>query len=318
MLITENMNNIYKIFKNFIMNFILYMSKHKLLAEGTGAAYDKSLMRQKHIADNKKRKTNENKNYGYWADLARAMHIKYKVFSLGLIQKSIFDYNSGEEELYRSYVEGQCRIYEQISKLGDDREPSEKLRAVYNDIRKKRHVLAWLEHRRWTAFTRTMGYQYTSGFKKNLQLNGTHKNMELKLHPCLVEAKVPSLIDQENYMLELSGELFAEYPADFDADKLSREEMISELESKKEFLLSQNETAFRIQEKKLDLLDDLTVEWSKEAVRVSIINIDNAIKTLKTSESADVDKESRTAFLRAWQGTDRYDFKIYDYYTYDF
>ena len=68
---------------------------------------------------------------------------------------------------------------------------SDKYKAEGIDVLKL-NLLAWLEHRRWTAFTRTRGYRYTAEINKNLELNGTnHKNMELKLHPCLIEAKKP-------------------------------------------------------------------------------------------------------------------------------
>ena len=67
----------------------------------------------------------------------------------------------------------------------------------YPDVLNK---LAWLEHRRWTAFMRTQGFRCptqdeeesyiasldddTVGDGKN---KGKHKNLELKLHPCIVE-----------------------------------------------------------------------------------------------------------------------------------
>ncbi|MBR5947684.1 MAG: hypothetical protein IKZ82_03405 [Clostridia bacterium] len=62
------------------------------------------------------------------------------------------------------------------------------------------HRLAWLEHRRWTAFMRTEGFtcpeiaEETSYIAQlcddtlNTGCNlGKHKNIELKLHPCIVE-----------------------------------------------------------------------------------------------------------------------------------
>lgn len=297
----------------------VYMSKSKLLAEGTGAAYDKAQMRQRHIDDNKKRKDNENRNYSYWADLARAMHIKYKVFSLGLIKKSIFDYNSDEADLHKSYVEGQCDLYKQIALAESSEELSDELKAVYNDVQSKKHILAWLEHRRWTAFTRTMGYQYTGEFKKNLQLNGeSHKNMELKLHPCLVEAKKPMLWGENVYLQEQLQELFAEPSTDFKVDDLNRDKMISLLSRKKEYLKSRTEAASKIKTEKFDRLDKLTYEWCEEATRVSIIKIDEALSVLQKSETESVPEEIRTQFVEAWRSIGCFDFKTYDYYTFDF
>jgi hypothetical protein len=62
----------------------------------------------------------------------------------------------------------------------------------------RKHMLAWVEHRRWNAFTRTMGYQSTDALEKNLASYASHKNMPLKLHPCLVEAKMP--VKEESYI----------------------------------------------------------------------------------------------------------------------
>ena len=51
--------------------------------------------------------------------------------------------------------------------------------------------MAWLEHRRWNAFTRVKGFRGTTaydGYAREMDENGTYyKHMELKLHPCLVE-----------------------------------------------------------------------------------------------------------------------------------
>ena len=47
--------------------------------------------------------------------------------------------------------------------------------------------LQWLEHRRWCAFLRTMGYRQTNDYEKYINLTQSHKQIDLKLHPCLVE-----------------------------------------------------------------------------------------------------------------------------------
>ena len=49
------------------------------------------------------------------------------------------------------------------------------------------HRLAWLEHRRWNAFTRVMGYRHTTLYEAYRMITHSHKHMPLKLHPCLVE-----------------------------------------------------------------------------------------------------------------------------------
>ncbi|MBQ9929513.1 MAG: hypothetical protein IJO72_01855 [Oscillospiraceae bacterium] len=176
------------------------MTKSALLAIGTGKAYDNAQSQM--IVDNKKRKNDESRNYSYWADLARAMHIRYKAFSLGLIRESVFDHALTQRD-HEKYITERCRLYKQIAKKEDA--PEQELVAA----EAKKHLLAWLEHRRWTAFTRTMGYQFTAEFKKNLQLNGAnHKNMELKLHPCLVEAEKPKQDAESTYLRANLGGLF--------------------------------------------------------------------------------------------------------------
>lgn len=295
----------------------VYMSKHTLLAEGTGAAYDKAAMYQKHIADNKERKIDENKNYNYWSDLARAMHIKYKVFSLGLIKKSLFDYGVDGLGLYNDYIEQQFNIYKQIALAQSPEDLEDKLLPIYADFQLKRHMLAWLEHRRWIAFTRTMGYRYTSEFKKNLILNGkNHKNMELKLHPCLTEAKKPEMNGENIYLQEQLQSLFVEPLSNFKVDNLELTEMISLLCERKECLLTRLNAVLKIDKQKLDLLDKLTCEWCEEATRSSLVKIDEVLKTLQATEF--VSKEIKNMFLAAWNGVYCYDFKKYDYYEFDF
>ncbi len=193
------------------------MSKSEILAKGTGKAYTHAQRMQSHIADNKKRKKDENRNYSYWADQARAMHIRYKAFSLGLIQKSVFDLYVGKPESHEAYIVQQCALYKQITKA--DKKVAEEILAAAES---KRHLLAWLEHRRWTAFTRTMGYQFTGEFRKNLYLNGeNHKNMELKLHPCLVEAAKPELDGKSSYLQDCVADIFTPLEIEANAEMLN-------------------------------------------------------------------------------------------------
>lgn len=305
----------------------VYMDKHKLFAEGIGAAYGKAQMCQKHIDDNKTRSKNDNKNYNYWADLARAMHINYKVFSLGFISKSVFDYSLDDFKLHEDDIKEQCKIYWQIalSQYGII-ELADKLKLTYEDVELKKHLLAWLEHRRWTAFTRTMGYQYSGEIEKNLQLNGeSHKNMELKLHPCLIEAKKPVLYGDNNYIneswqkmfevLSLSEELKA---LNKKIENLSKEEMLSLLNKKKEHLESRSDLFSKYRNLETDLLDRLTFQWCEEATAVSISMIEEVLKSFSEIKSDAVTKEMRDEFSKAWDGIYCYDFKTYDYYKSDY
>lgn len=172
----------------------IYMSRYNLLAESVGSAYNKTQANKKLQQDNEDREVNSNSNYNYWANMARAMHIKYKVFSLGFIKSSVFDCISEQEELaHKDYVSKQCKNYIQMV-LSDPSELNDDKKHVYNDLEEKKHLLAWLEHRRWNAFTRIMGYQHASA-QSLFSVKGSQKDMELKLHSCLVEARRPSLED---------------------------------------------------------------------------------------------------------------------------
>ncbi|MBO7209034.1 MAG: hypothetical protein J6V58_04775 [Clostridia bacterium] len=100
-----------------------------------------------------------NKLYDYWADIARALHIKYKVFSAGFIDYSVFNKKeSNNKNDIESY------------KAGCDK-----------------NAMAWLEHRRWCAFMRVCGFKAPYDVDKFYETHGSHKNLDLKLHCCLTE-----------------------------------------------------------------------------------------------------------------------------------
>ena len=104
--------------------------------------------------------------YSHWANVARAIHIRYKAFCARM---TVEEYK--ENSRYKS-----------------------------NDLNKN-HRLAWLEHRRWNAFMRTRGFRCPTpkeeeryiallrGFEENEDGDneGKHKSIKLKLHPCIVE-----------------------------------------------------------------------------------------------------------------------------------
>lgn len=168
----------------------IYMSRYKLLAETICSSYNQSHIQKRLKADNDDRKKSSNDNYSYWANLARAMHIKYKAFSVGLIDQSVFDYPSDKFEEYKSYIMKQCVKYVKISSVESPQELDDEILTMYKEMQLKKHRLAWLEHRRWNAFTRTMGYQHTSA-ETLFSIKSSQKDMELKLHSCLVEARLP-------------------------------------------------------------------------------------------------------------------------------
>lgn len=162
----------------------VYMSKSRLLAEQTGLAY----MQHNSDAHKKEQNGRENKktNYNYCSDLARAMHIKYKIFSLGWIRYSLFcNPAERQEEMERLSLQYRrvCGIDKEY--LAPEDRPERK------DLDAKRELLAWLEHRRWNAFLRSIGYRHTPGEAEHT----------LKLHWCLVETSDPWASDApEDYV----------------------------------------------------------------------------------------------------------------------
>lgn len=110
--------------------------------------------------------------YTYWANLARDVHAPYKLFGLGMIQKT----SSLQKGIRRDFcVDSQSELTEI-----------------------QEHELAWIEHRRWNAFLRTQGFlcptkeQYDRYYKLYVEAGNytMHKSVPLKMHPCLVESQL--------------------------------------------------------------------------------------------------------------------------------
>ncbi|MBQ7088275.1 MAG: hypothetical protein IJN04_01355 [Clostridia bacterium] len=161
----------------------VFMSKSRVLAEQTGLAYQQRNpdAHKEEQAGREDKKT----NYNYCSDLARAMHIKYKIFSLGWIQHSLFcqpDERQTEMERLSLQYRRVCGVDKELLATEDQSER--------RDLEKKRERLAWLEHRRWNAFLRSIGYRHIAGTADHT----------LKLHWCLVEAGDPWASEEiDNY-----------------------------------------------------------------------------------------------------------------------
>lgn len=155
------------------------MTEHQVLAQEIGQAYLHARQKSEQIADNRKRATNADKEYAHWADIARAMHLKYKVFSLGWITTSVFDKDSAA---HAEGVQRACALYRGAA-IGCKNVDSQSAR----QMEENRDRLAWLEHRRWCAFTRVKGFRSTDAYAQYYDATGSYKHMSLKLHPCLRE-----------------------------------------------------------------------------------------------------------------------------------
>jgi len=117
-------------------------------------------------------------DYSHWSTLARETHVSYKVFSAGMLSKSVFDLaKDGEEKLEERRAELYKTALDKYRKkiYGEGYDAS------------LVHRLGWLEHRRWCTFMRSRGFRCTDKYPEYFKTLGNHKHMELKLHPCLVE-----------------------------------------------------------------------------------------------------------------------------------
>lgn len=158
----------------------VFMEKYDSFVDAVQDGYD-TLRKQKDRAEKHRKRRQD--DYKYQASLARAMHTKYKMYSLGLLQKSMFDFCDKKAE---SFIDEEKRI--------------EYFKNVYAEYQRMIsgeteidqnlfHKMAWLEHRRWNAFTRVMGFRGTTKYDEysNPGKVGSYKQMDIKLHPCLVE-----------------------------------------------------------------------------------------------------------------------------------
>lgn len=98
---------------------------------------------------------------------------------MNMINISLFDYPGREDK----YLEDLNNIYKAYQKKVSGEEEFENIELL--------HKMAWLEHRRWNAFTRIKGFRHTNKYDAYAVAGkqGSYKQMDIKLHPCLVECE---------------------------------------------------------------------------------------------------------------------------------
>ncbi|MBQ7974393.1 MAG: hypothetical protein IJ300_01720 [Clostridia bacterium] len=148
----------------------VFMEATKEVAEEVGKSYDSI---KQGVAENAKRKGRG--FYDYWSDIARAAHIKYKAFSAGAVTKSVFNCRDGA-----AYEKSQ-------------QEDLDNYKSMVKSSKNLAERLAWLEHRRWNAYMRICGMRCPADFTKYGKKTKEHKDLDLKLHPCIVECAVSGL-----------------------------------------------------------------------------------------------------------------------------
>lgn len=145
----------------------ILLNKYKKSAEEIHNAYLSAQGKKKRVSLYKERMEND---YKYWANLARSMHMKYKLFSLGIPYPSVFSVSEVDEAQHKTAVAKAQELVWQ--------EPHRNLELL--------HQMAWMEKRRWNAYHRTRGFRCPADYH-NYAKDCGYKQMELKLHPCLVE-----------------------------------------------------------------------------------------------------------------------------------
>lgn len=155
----------------------VFMSEITESAQASGILYTKEKA-EKESAD----------EYSYWANLVRTVHVPYKMYGIGAVNEINYKESEGFQIQYKEM-----------------------------DYREKEKELSWIEHRRWNAFLRAQGFahptpdQYNKYYahhifnignmskKQQKECVRMHKNIELKLHPCLVESSIENnLFDPNN------------------------------------------------------------------------------------------------------------------------
>lgn len=147
---------------------------------------------------------------------ARRMHLSYRLFDLGLLQKRKEETGtcawdlaeSAEEKLFRMLAFSEQaksgRIPEAASMNGQQRE-----------AKRMAEQFAWVEHRRWNAYMRTLGFCAPSpAQRREICRRNAEKNLEAcqrgaeaykpnckdiprKLHACLVESRFGALFEED-------------------------------------------------------------------------------------------------------------------------
>ena len=147
-----------------------------------------------------------NNEYGDWNNWARSIHALYKVFDLGLIEKIKFS-----PEGLDAFVDAKKATPDYIKRL------------VKNEA-KDGHLLqnlTWIEHRRWVAFTRSLGYTHLDSANFEFLSPGKTHFPSFKAHACLCESdwklalpsilREPALQGDKDQLDEIGQELIDTY-----------------------------------------------------------------------------------------------------------
>ena len=159
----------------------IFMTDYFESANDEAESYDSKKKQESKTNANTERLKDE---YKYWANMALRLHFKYKVFSVNPFTYSLFD----EQSKYKENVYSCCNDYIKLVRNTE----------IFKGTKEENNLI-WLEHRRWCAFLRTMGYRQTELYSEYYSKTNSHKHNDFKLHPCLVECDKNGVSDIIDY-----------------------------------------------------------------------------------------------------------------------
>jgi hypothetical protein len=159
----------------------IFMTDYFESANDEAASYDSKKKQESKAEANTERLKDE---YKYWANMALRLHFKYKVFSVIPFTYSLFD----QQSKYEENVYSCCINYKKLVRNTE----------IFKGTKEENNLI-WLEHRRWCAFLRTMGYRQTELYPEYYTKTNSHKHSDFKLHPCLVECDKNGVSDIIDY-----------------------------------------------------------------------------------------------------------------------
>ncbi len=314
----------------------IFMTDYYEDATGAAKSYDNRQGKKQRKKAYKNRMKSE---YEYWSNLALRLHFKYKVFSVYPFEKSIFD----DELEYMDNRVSTCKKYiEEFRKKTDNSKSCIKKKGETQDENKvvnrkstyDENCLQWLEHRRWNAFLRTMGYRYTKDYNVYLEYTHGHKQMEAKLHPCLVECNKNGIHGEINDMGDVVSHI-SHFVSQEQAEKIeeNKQKYDKEKEEKKKAELKKIKckfrrfakektdefkqkidkkvTEFKEKRKKNNKVERGITEYDRESIKSEIDSksldcLDELSYDLLTSKATKFERYKDEKFSP-------YDFKQYDY-----
>lgn len=151
-------------FESFIVPFATFKERFSCQNVFFMSFSDDALSTQKLYAQKQSGKC-ANDEYSWMADVVKEVHAPYKLFGLDLVKRAA----GNGRDLYEIDASSSVEV-----------------------TSKQYYELAWLEHRRWNAFMRSQGFSCPSWkvFESYCKISKNHKNIPLKLHPCLVESSL--------------------------------------------------------------------------------------------------------------------------------